>query len=151
YAELRKQALAKNLGFSYLPTFAQPGAFYEPTNSFSVGTGADSEFVTNLADLYFAQGNADNGKPVRGCTSVVDSLTTTELVTVDGALSTVNKSVLECNKFTDLSAAMLGMHPDKVWLTRLELDLPKEALTTDCTVTPAESQKAISNQLVAAR
>jgi hypothetical protein len=44
---------------------------------------------------------------------------------------------------------MVGMHPSQVWITRLELDLPKEALSMDCVVVPADSQDEVSNALQA--
>jgi hypothetical protein len=43
------------------------------------------------------------------------------------------------------------MRPDNVWVTRLELSLPREALAMDCVVTPAAEQSDVSNQLQAVR
>ncbi len=158
YAELHRQALAKNLGFSYLPAFAVKGGF---ASSLPGANGGQATFVvqndksyrgySNFSDLYFAQANSNDDKPVDGCTSIAPLLVNgTKLVTVDGSDGTLAQSKLECQKYTDISAAMLGMHPANVWLTRLELDLPKEALSMDCTVVPADSQATVSNQLRAA-
>lgn len=156
YAELRRQALAKNLGFSYLPAYAREGGFYKelegPNNSTTSVTVTSSTNVpasfSTIADLYFGQANSNDGKPPYSCgnfASILEDGTT--LVTDDGNSGTIAKSKLECGKYTDLSAAMLGMRPANVWLTRLELDLPKEALSMDCTVVPAESQTEVSNQV----
>jgi hypothetical protein len=157
YAELHRQALAKNLGFSYLPAFAHRGGF---ASSLPGANGGQARFVvqnstnfnsyTNFADLYFAQAAANDNKPLNGCSSIVPLLNGTRLVTADGRDGTLSATELECEKHTDISAAMLGMHPANVWLTRLELDLPKEALSMDCTVVPADSQATVSNQLRAA-
>ena len=37
-------------------------------------------------------------------------------------------SSLECGSLTDLSAALIGMHPADVWITRLDANLPRAAL-----------------------
>jgi hypothetical protein len=39
-----------------------------------------------------------------------------------------------CGAYSDVAVAMTGMHPDKVWLTRFELNLPSTALDADCIV-----------------
>jgi hypothetical protein len=156
YDELHRQALAKNLGASYLPAYAREGGFWKdlegPNNSTSsVTVTSDTNLpapFSNIADLYFGQANSNAGKPPRSCgtfASILENGTT--LVTADGRGGTLAQSRLECDEFTDLSAAMLGMHPANVWLTRLELDLPKEALSMDCTVVPSDSQTEVSNQV----
>lgn len=158
YAELRKQALAKNLGFSYLPAYAREGGFWKEmqgpnggTTTVTVRTNSslDASFST-IADLYFGQASSNDGKPANSCGDFASILERgSALVTEDGSGATIAKSKLECGTYTDLSAAMLGMHPASVWLTRLELDLPKEALSMDCTVVPAKSQGEITNQVQA--
>ena len=109
----------------------------------SIGPLTDPGIVHSLA-------NSNDSKMPDSCPSIVPLLNGTKLVTADGSDGTLAQSKLECEKYTDISAAMRGMHPANVWLTRLELDLPKEALSVDCTVVPAESQEQISNQLRAA-
>lgn len=156
YDELHRQALAKNLGFSYLPTFAAKGAFSSTLQgplgrpaAFDVTSGTMTRSYASFADLYFAQANSNDGNPLDACASIVPLLNGTRLVTADADASadTLAFSKLQCGKYSDIAAAMLGMHPANVWLTRLELDLPKEALSMDCTVVPAESQAQVSNQL----
>jgi hypothetical protein len=159
YDELHRQALAKNLGFSYLPSFAMQGAFSRPlpgpnggTASFSLGSsnvGSSFRVYSTLSDLYFAQAQSNDGLPLNDCSGVRDRLSATRLVTADASQDTIAAGTLECDGYTDISAAMLGMRPANVWLTRLELDLPKEALSMDCTVVPADSQTPVSNQVQA--
>lgn len=159
YDELHRQALARNLGFSYLPTFAFKGGFSSTlpgpngssaTFAVSNGNGAFQQY-SNFADLYFAQANSNDDKPVSACSSIVPLLNGTRLVRadVDAKPDELAFSRLQCGKYSDIAAAMLGMHPASVWLTRLELDLPKEALSVDCTVVPADTQQQVSNQLQA--
>jgi hypothetical protein len=150
YAELHRQALAKNLGFSYLPTFAfvrafaggLPGPF---GGSAFYTTTKGAQFNDSFPELYFAQAQENDTKPSTGCPDVASLFTKTELVSEDGADGTLLASSFSCDGYTDLAAAVLGMHPASVWLTRLELDLPKEALSMDCVVVPAESQASVSN------
>jgi hypothetical protein len=53
---------------------------------------------------------------------------------------------LTCAKHDDIAAALIGMHPDKAWVARLEMNLPREAFTMDCNVELASSQDEVSNQ-----
>ncbi len=156
YDELHRQALAKNLGFSYLPAFAFKGGLSSTlpgpnggTATYSVSSNSSFRQYSSFADLYFAQANSNDSKPIDGCSSVVPLLRGTTLVTADGSDGTLAAINLQCEKYSDIAAAVQGMHPANVWLTRLELDLPKEALSTDCTVVPADSQTQVSNQLQA--
>lgn len=156
YDELHRQALAKNLGFSYLPAFAFKGGLSSTlpgpsgsTATYSVSSSTNFQRYSSFADLYFAQANDNDGKEPDSCASVVPLLNGTQLVTADGSDGTLAAIKLQCDKYSDIAAAMQGMHPANVWLTRLELDLPKEALSVDCTVVPADSQAQVSNQLQA--
>jgi hypothetical protein len=150
YAELRRQALAKNLGFSYLPTFAFVRAFggglpgpFGGSPIYSTTKGI--VFNDSFPELYFAQAQENDAKAAAVCPDVASLFSKNELVSEDGADGTLPASQFSCDGYTDLSAAVLGMHPSSVWLTRLELDLPKEALSMDCVVVPAESQESVSN------
>lgn len=154
YGELRRQALARNLGFSTLTSFADRGAFskqYSAPDGGLIGyqvSGSTGQFgvpaFNNFADLYFAQASANSPVP-RTCPSIVGSLGGDDLIAPASA------SAFACGDFSDISAAMVGMHPARVWLTRFELELPREALSQDCVVVASESQTAVSNQLVATK
>jgi hypothetical protein len=54
-----------------------------------------------------------------------------------------------CGGHDDIAAALTGMRPDQVWIARLEMNLPREALSMDCNVGLAASQSFVSNQLQA--
>jgi uncharacterized protein DUF2330 len=158
YAELQHQALSKNLGFSYLPSFASPRALFGglpgpgglPASYLLSGTffGAYSRFT----DLYFAQARSNDGMTPDGCPRIAEGVVAdTRIVAepdADGMLPSEAASSRDytCGLYTDLAAAMIGMHPGNVWLTRLELDLPKEALAMDCVTVPASEQTTVSNQ-----
>jgi hypothetical protein len=44
---------------------------------------------------------------------------------------------------------MTGQHPSEVWVNRLELRLPREALVMDCVVEPSERQDTVDNSVLA--
>lgn len=56
---------------------------------------------------------------------------------------------LACGGLSDLAVALVGSHPKDVWITRLEAELPKEALATDLTLRAAASQEQVSNWIQA--
>lgn len=150
YTQLRRQALAKNLGFSYLPTFsflrAFAGGLPAPSGGTAFyGTTNGRQFVDSLPELYFAQAHENDAKGTVQCPDVTSLFSKNELVAEMPTEGALLASRFRCGDYTDVEAAVIGMHPDKVWLTRLELDLPKEALSMDCTVVPAESQTNVSN------
>jgi hypothetical protein len=152
YAELRKRALAENIGFSTLTTFADVGAFskqYQSPDGLNVTYQVGAQTFSNLADLYFAQAQSNAFMPSGGCPSLTSALQTDELVREDGAAPDLDAGSFACRDFTDISAAMIGMHPPRVWLTRFELNLPREALSMDCVVSPSEAQTTVPNQLIA--
>jgi hypothetical protein len=67
---------------------------------------------------------------------VVRSCSTTEPCEPPGP-SGIPSSSFACGMSTDLATSLIGMHPDKVWVTRFDLNLPSTALDADCVVSPA--------------
>jgi hypothetical protein len=56
---------------------------------------------------------------------------------------------LKCGALDDLAAALVGMHPKDVWVTRLDANLPRWALAEDLTVAPALDQSPVENWILA--
>lgn len=54
-----------------------------------------------------------------------------------------------CGTLDDMAAALVGLHLDDVWVTRLEANLPHEALTEDLGLQADPSQGEVDNWLVA--
>jgi hypothetical protein len=154
YLELRRQALARDIGFNYLTTFSNRGAFWE---SYSTSNGTifhrvGTQFLTTFADLYFAQARFNDRLPEQpACPSILNLLQSNFLVRAEPAANELDDAAFTCGEYSDISAAMIGMHPSRVWLTRLELDLPREALAMDCLVTASPTQTEISHLPVARR
>jgi hypothetical protein len=63
---------------------------------------------------------------------------------------TMAASSLVCDGFSDIAAAMIGMHPDTVWVTRLESNLPRASLAADLKIKPSNPQSAVANTFRAA-
>src|SRR5207248_2886839 len=141
------------------------------------GGGFGGPSFSNLTDLYFAQAKADaNVADTCSSNGYSAKLATSDLVVDDckgvavpdaGApradagrvpppncppppSGTIAASSLTCEDFSDISAAMIGMHPDTVWLTRLEANLPRESLAADLKIKPSNPQDPVSNVMRAA-
>jgi len=151
---------------SYNDALGQPISFTVNSQSVPVQFG---QGFSDLTDLYFAEAQA-NANKMDACATqgIAGALQTslpvyddckgsgTTLVTDAGVpaadagaptmpcdpapTGTVAASSFACGGFTDIAAAMIGMHPDTVWLTRLEANLPHAALATDLKIKPAASQ-----------
>jgi len=143
YAQVRADALSENLGASFLTTFAAKHPFDRTLTRLLNTSGGNAS--NQLGQLYFDQGFEDEKATETGCTLALTGLTSDELVTEDAA------SRFTCGDLTDLSAAMIGMHPSRLWLSRLEMDLPRDVLGMDCHVNPASRQTEVSSDLTATR
>lgn len=111
------------------------------------GTGQGGTQFDNLADLYFAQA-ALNDSVASTCGSIGSDLRAVAPGTVVAATTpgvppakgTVAESAFACSGYSDLSTALVGMHPSDVWVTRLEAELPRAMLATDLTVGASATQ-----------
>jgi hypothetical protein len=165
YASLEQDAFAESFGASYLTTFADQQAFSKayldadglPIRYASGGAGvsgaagASGGFGTStLADLYFRQSAQNAGRPA-SCSSVNTALSGTLPVSDTTESGFEPATDFDCGEYDDIGAAMIGMHPASVWLTRVEMNLPRYALTADCLVEPNPSQEVVSNVYRATR
>lgn len=153
YLELRQQALSFNGGQAVLTAFA--------TESFFDGVASGAAFRANFVDTYFRQAFSDANLRDRGqCTAVSDRTSDSRVVVPDCAdaarclvpnASQIPASQFACQQFEDLSAALLGQRPASTWLTRLELHLPRIALSSDCVIQPSADPAPVSNIVQATR
>lgn len=166
YAALRGATLAKAEGASYITPFAARDAFRITLQTPSSGTasfnaGDQPSYwgggVQRLGELYFAQARANEDSPT-SCVAALaaldyglevindcDPVDPTKCDPLNAAQ--VSKQELECEKWTDLAAALVGMAPGDVWLTRLELELSQNALKVDRKLAPHATQTTVVNQL----
>jgi hypothetical protein len=145
YEAVRTAALEENLGASYLTTFAGKNPFGAALPRALV-TSQGSVFSSSLGQLYFNQGFQNEGKQANGCTLALRGVTSDILVADEEAARDFT-----CGDLSDISAALIGMHPSKVWLARHEMNLPRDVLGMDCRVHAASEQEEVSSDLVALR
>jgi hypothetical protein len=143
--------------------------------SFQVSGSSTFASIQDIADLYFAQAAANENRSTPSSCS--PDLALSRSLVVDtcplpagaagpsgsaGAgdagrtapcpavkLDEIAAQDLACQNWTDLEAALIGMHPSDAWVTRLEANLPHAALAEDLVLAPAASQTAVSSWFVA--
>jgi hypothetical protein len=159
YLELQQRALARNDGHVFLTAYAAQGDFgTRQARGWSTTEGRG--FASDLISLYFQQAieNTD-ALYVGGCDAVARVANTDRRVvacTGDGSPCRISADELAanelvCEQFDDVAAALAGQRPLSTWLTRLELRLPREALTIDCVVEPNFDQSSVQSAITAER
>lgn len=98
------------------------------------GAAADGGPRTRTADAGAPSAKADAGAP-----------------SVEPPPGTLFASSLSCNGYSDVAAALVGMHPNQVWMSRLEMNLPHEALSMDCHVGLDSRKSVVSNRPAATK
>jgi hypothetical protein len=180
YAKLRDNALAENNGFTYVTPFASPSAFstnFTDGNGVPVTfTDTSSNQYADFTTLYFGQANINDGRsPSGGVLSscplgVLGRLGSNQVVGApvadagmapaarDGGSADAGRKITGpiasdyvCDGHDDIAAAVIGMRPDRLWVARLEMNLPREALMMDCNVGLASTQSGVSSQLRAGK
>ncbi|MCC6554091.1 MAG: DUF2330 domain-containing protein [Polyangiaceae bacterium] len=168
YGTLRQQTLAAAGGRAWLTPYAQRGSLLSPVFSPNAlggvtytSTGSLTP-VDTIAAAYVQQGLANgeasdsacamNFPELAGSTEVVASPCPPGVPLSDPSCGEVapdriDARLFACGGLDDLAVAMIGLHPRDVWLTRLEADLPREALDTDLVLIPAARQEPVDNWL----
>lgn len=153
YATQRAALLAGNGGVTWLSLFAQKSGLLSPgADTFALGTG---ETHATLASLYFDRA-AEIGEGSACPTSGIEGLAASggEVVALCAdktmpcsqlGAGQIDSAKLACGALDDLSAALVGLHPKDVWVTRLEAELPVAALAQDLTLVPALGQAPLSH------
>lgn len=177
YGDLRSTLLAGNGGATWLSTFAKPRALLQQIQGSVTGArffdvNGDFNFVNTIAEAYVKRGVANNETVDTACTAAFQSFSASTKMVTDpcppGVPSTdpscgsvgageIDARVFECGAadsiedatLDDISVALTGLHPNDIWLTRLEADLPRAALANDLIVEPAAVQGEIDNEMQA--
>jgi hypothetical protein len=141
YETLREDTLSQHLGASFLTTFATKNPFdRNVTRTLTTSGGRPSQ---QLGQLYFDQGFENEAVQEGACSLSLVGLTGDTLVDETAA------TAFTCGDLSDISAAMIGMHPSRVWMSRMEMTLPRDVLGMDCRVNDDPAQKEVSNDLTA--
>ncbi len=153
HAALRDEALVSG---GFLTSFARTRPFSSPILT-PEGIAAQYQApgqlpVTTLADLYTSVG-ASLGVDVGSCPSTSGPFASTEKVLAacdNGACSGAPIAAdFACGALDDIGVALTGLHPNDVFLTRLEANLPRSLLTKDLILAPSDTQSPVANWLVA--
>jgi hypothetical protein len=137
FEALRSAALAENDGFSFFTAFASEHAFgmlhYDAKGNAILFHDSNLTTLRTLADLYFAQGRLEAPTGKLPCGSVAAELESElEVVEVNPqGPEQLDGSRLACGPMGDLQQALIGLHPRRTWLTRLDLELRPAPLTQD--------------------
>lgn len=158
YAALRDQVLSFNNGRTWTPTYALNGALFNGDSGYDddswASTGIGFAYLQSMVDE-----SGSNWNQVSDCQSeaaLAASLTGVVVDTCDpetGECATPASGEIDarrfaCGELTDLSAAMVGMHPTSVWVTRLEANLPRAALADDLELAAHPKQEPVPNNYV---
>jgi len=153
-----------------------PGAVVQYTTAASDPGGSTSN-ATTIAELYIRQGLSEGIKADGSCLNAFPAYANSQDLVVDVCPNSGDGSGgggaggsgagggapacgsakpgetdarnLACGSLDDVAVALTGMHPSDVWLTRLEANLPRAALTADLELQATAVQDAVENWLTA--
>ncbi len=159
YAQLRAAKLAENQGETWLTSFALKGALLSQMSDPFFGTRqlttSDGWPETTLGSLYFQQGyeneEMDPNVSTAMCKAAIQGFANAEGPVIDCSQgctpvgTEIDSFNFTCDLLDDLSAALIGMHPRDVWVTRLEANLPRAALDTDLVIEAEPSQAGVDS------
>jgi hypothetical protein len=157
YEALESAALAVNDGLSFFTAFSSgnPFGIQHADAEGSVLRFQDSGSSTfyTLADLYFAQGRHEAPTATPSCPSIAAGFASDlEVTDVNPpGQGQLDDLLFACGPMLDLQQALIGMHPQRTWLTRLDLELRREMLVQDYLVEPQRSGATVSPIHVPAR
>lgn len=167
YPELRQQALLQNGGRTYITTFARQRGLADQIALPRTGAGVLTVSVTDslgqrtdattLTSLYFLQAAANENESPKTCSFDKSAALATNALVVEcqdppcsnPAPGNLWSDTFACSGFDDVEAAVIGMHPSDIWVTRLEMRLPATALDADCVLEPSVNQGTVQNAYLA--
>lgn len=170
YASLRD--LTYGNGRSFFTAYAEPGAFFEPivnpiTRSATLYQTTSGWQFDTAADAFVEQAFINGETSSTDCSEALDALAGDERKVIApcdagepgcsyNPSTEIEGSNLECDPpigsdipLDDIAQALVGMHPQDVWITRLEANLSREALVDDLTLEPAAEQVPLPGAFVA--
>jgi len=145
--------------------------------NFSTGQdefGFPTKFMDTLGEFYVEQGIDNQESTDNSCVAAMKNAAESTKMVVNpcppGALpddpscGTVSADEIDARVFIcgendeiademldDIATALNGLHPNDVWLTRLEANLPRAALANDLTLQASMSQTEVNHQIQATK
>ncbi len=170
YALQRLGLLEAAGGRSWLTSYSQKNALLgqvaDPLSGGFVGytVGDGFQFTDTIGGAYFMQG-FDNGEveneetvSLQSCLANLDAVSGSGVVTNlcdeegncdNPGAGQIDARLLACGNLDDLAVALDGMHPEDVVLTRLEANLPVEALDADLKLGASDDQGVVDSRFQA--
>ena len=162
FRSLRDSALQANDGNAWLTAHARPDSLFGQRDDPAIYgakitfTIADGSSALNIAEAFALQGKANQEtddtttcmetfRGIAGNPGRVVDLCDAQNVCRPPLEDEIDARSLRCGRLDDLSAALVGMRPDSVWVTRLEANLPRTALAQDLSLTAAPNQTMQDN------
>jgi len=154
YQTLSQQIMQGHAGHTWLTEFSGLMSLVpsQPVGSGPCGNGSSTFFSgDSLADVYVAQcpcqlANAACAAP--GEAGAADATSESDGTAPDATLAPEAAACpdVPCAGFDDLDVALVGLHPENVWVTRLRSLLPLNALAeSDLQIQASASQTPVSN------
>ncbi len=177
YSDLRQSLLAGNGGATWLTTFAFQGSllgqlqglpgFMSGTRVYSSPSGGI--LSDTIATAYVRQGLDAGQQAGDECIPALGGISASSQVVSNPcplgkpfddpscgsvASGSIDARTLVCGlglpePLDDVAVAMNGLHPNDVWITRIEANLPREALQKDLTVEAAGQTSTVDNLRIA--
>jgi hypothetical protein len=166
YAELRLEAMAAEEGRSWITSYARRGALLEPIEDNlvpnmppNVTYDVDGQSYQTIAQAVVKQALANGETFDENCLLALEIHADSVSEVVDNcdengmcaplATGQISADEFRCGQLDDLAVAFTGLHPRDVWLSRLEANLPREALDQDLILEAASGQLTVHNRVVA--
>jgi len=171
YSELHDRALGLDGGNVWLTNFARQQGLTTPLNR-NLDVNNDFNFTSILGETYIRQGLKNGEATDSTCATTFRQFSASSRLVVDpcpagvpsydASCGTVGANETDARLFEcgatdpveettldDIATALNGLHPKDVWVTRLEANLPRSALTKDLEIMAATNQVEISADLTA--
>lgn len=153
YATLRDQTFLNSANMGWITTYARDNAFLGDALYDDEGIASGYIASTYFGTVLDEQGN--NYDQYNQCQSQLGSLPSGGVVIdtcdpetkVCGGVQPgqIDARQFTCGELTDLSVALTGMHPQNVWVTRMEANLPRIAFGQDLELRAAADQVTVNN------
>jgi hypothetical protein len=155
YGELRDQVLGFNNGRTWISTYAQPDGLFSGDGSWTgdgwASSGMGLTYMRTVVDEsgsgwdQYSQCEQAALSAASQSGIVVDTCDPDTNECGEPAAGQIDARSFTCGELTDLSVALVGMHPPDVWVTRLEANLPRAALAEDLSLAANDDQSSVDN------
>ena len=166
YAELRAAALGAEGGRGWLASYAQRGALLSRLPDPTGGEDrayfvSDGSLAWTVGEAYVREGLLLGDTTTAGCLDAFTRSAASAGLVVEpcapggecGALGAgeIDARELACGALSDMAVALTGMHPNAVWITKLEADLARPALDRDAVLRRSGEQRGIDSWMATSK